>query len=105
MESVGDYTSADIELKAKQLVEARCVEPVKTLTKETSIPHIAVSSESMIPHHMLLQIITARSGTSRQAWRIDPADLRTGFRIFREPARNRNIGSAYCSCNGPESGP
>ena len=41
-----DYTQADVETKAKQTVEEQCVEPIKTLTEETSIPYIAVSSES-----------------------------------------------------------
>ena len=76
---VEDYTEADVESGAKQLVEAQCVEPIKKLTKDTSIPYIAVSSESMMPCQFLLQIITGRSGTSREAWRIDPADLRKGF--------------------------
>ncbi|KIM53245.1 hypothetical protein SCLCIDRAFT_32005 [Scleroderma citrinum Foug A] len=41
---VEDYTEADVESGAKQLVEAQCVEPIKKLTKDTSIPYIAVST-------------------------------------------------------------
>ena len=67
MGSVEDYTPTDVESKAKQLVEAQCVEPIKKLTKETSIPHIAVSGECIMPYQMFPQIITGRSRTSRQA--------------------------------------
>jgi len=67
MVNVEDYTPVDVESKAKQLIEERCVQPIKKLMEETSIPHIAVSSESMMPCQVLLQIITGRSGTSRQA--------------------------------------
>lgn len=70
-----DYSQVDVELEAKQLVEVRCVEPIRKLTKETSIPHIAVSSESMMLCQVLLRIITGYSGTSRQAGGTGPADL------------------------------
>ena len=77
LEREEDYTPVDVETKAKQLVEAQCVKPIKKLTEETSIPYIVISGESMMPCQVLLQIIIGcrPPELSRHTGRTGSADL------------------------------
>jgi len=54
IDSGEDYTSADVESKIKQYLEVQCIQPIEKYTKETNIPHIAVSRGSTVLSKVLL---------------------------------------------------